>query len=161
VKSGRILHIIYFIFLTTLVISFASCDKYRFYEKNKEIKDGVWNRSEVIRFEVPVNDTLFRYNFFVNIRNSTDYGFANLFLFLNTIYPDHKISRDTLECLLADREGKWYGHGMGDIKTCRIMIKKGLRFPQKGLYAFEFEQGMRVENLKGIHDIGLRIEKVH
>ena len=115
----------------------------------------------MIRFEVPVNDTFFRYNFFVNIRNSTDYGFANLFIFLNTIYPDHKMSRDTLECMLADREGKWYGRGMGDIKTCRIMIKKGLRFPQKGLYAFEFEQGMRVENLKGIHDIGLRIEKIH
>jgi gliding motility-associated lipoprotein GldH len=32
-------------------------------------------------------------------------------------------------------------------------------FPHKGIYRFELEQAMRVKELKGIRDVGIRIEK--
>jgi hypothetical protein len=30
----------------------------------------------------------------------------------------------------------------------------------KGTYEFSIQHGMRIENLKGVYDIGLRIEKI-
>ena len=39
------------------------------------------------------------------------------------------------------------------------MLQQALRFPLKGIYSFHLEQAMRDEQLEGIEDIGLRIEK--
>ena len=33
-------------------------------------------------------------------------------------------------------------------------------FPAKGIYQFKIQHGMRVEDLKGIYDFGVRIEKI-
>jgi gliding motility-associated lipoprotein GldH len=150
-----------FIFLLFILgVAFTSCDPNRIYDKFKDIKDGVWNRTETVKFEVQIDDTLSYNNVFVNVRNSGNYKFSNLYLFLSTIYPNNKISRDTVDCLLADDKGKWLGKGLGDLKDCRYLFKRGVRFHQKGMYTFEFEQAMRVEKLDGIKSVGIRIEKM-
>jgi gliding motility-associated lipoprotein GldH len=69
------------------------------------------------------------------------------------------LSKDTLECELADYSGKWYGKGIGSVKFNRFMFRKGMRFRASGKYVFELEQAMRVRDLTGIRDIGLRVEK--
>ncbi|NVO01955.1 MAG: gliding motility lipoprotein GldH [Bacteroidetes bacterium] len=149
----------YSLLLILISVFFMSCDNNRYYEKNKEISDGLWNNKEIIRFEVPLTDTTNLYNFIINIRTKTTYPYSNLFLFMNTVYPDRKASRDTMEILLANSKGKWLGEGSGEIKLNRIMLKKRMRFPQTGLYSFEFQQSMRVDVLDGIIDFGIRIEK--
>ena len=106
-----------------------------------------------------IDDISSSYSFFLNIRNTGDYPFSNLFLFLKTTYPDGRTTRDTIECTLADNEGKWLGSGMSDVKFNRLLFSKGVRFPQKGNYGFELEQGMRISDVKGISDIGIRLEK--
>lgn len=151
-------------FLTFIMIiitlSFWACDENRIFEKNKKIPESGWNKLEMIRFEVPIQNTIIRYNFYINIGNTTDYKFSNLFLFIKTIYPDRNISRDTVECTLSDKNGLWLGNGMGSLKNNNILFRKGFLFPKSGLYSFEFEQAMRVDVLKGISNIGLRIEKL-
>ena len=149
----------YSLLLILISVLFMSCDNNRYYEKNKEISDGLWNNKEIIRFEVPLTDTTNLFNFIINIRTKTTYPYSNLFLFMNTVYPDRKASRDTMEILLANSKGKWLGEGSGEIKLNRIMLKKRMRFPQTGLYSFEFQHSMRVDVLDGIIDFGIRIEK--
>ncbi len=129
------------------------------YDHTKKVPGSVWNEDESIRFEVPVEDTNYLYRFFLNIRHSTDYRYANLFFFINTTFPDGTQARDTVECLLADKTGKWLGRGITNIRDYQVMLRSGLRFPQKGTYVFEFEQAMREQELAGIKDIGLRIIK--
>jgi gliding motility-associated lipoprotein GldH len=154
----RKIRFILLVFVTA--IAFYSCDSNRVYDKFKDIKDGIWNQTETVRFEVQIDDTLSYHNIFINVRNSGDYKFSNLYLFLNAVYPDRKVSRDTVDCLLADSKGKWLGKGLGDLKDCRYLFKRGFRFHQKGIYTFEFEQAMRVEKLDGIKSVGIRIEKM-
>lgn len=155
VKMNSLKHIL---FLFSLLI-FSSCDHNRVYEENKEISDMVWNADEKISFEVDVTDTIYGNNFYVNIRNADNYGYSNIYLFVNTKFPDGKIAKDTLECILADENGKWLGSGAGDIWDNRILFKKNVRFPMKGKYIFTYEQAMRVADLPMIMDVGLRIEK--
>ena len=136
-----------------------SCDSKRFFEENKSIEKSVWNYKDKAIFNVLITDILSSYDFSINLRNSGNYQYSNIYLFLKTVFPDGKIARDTIECQLADYEGKWLGSGISTVKFNRFLFQKGVRFPQKGQYVFEVEQAMRVSDLKGISDIGIRIEK--
>ena len=137
----------------------SSCDSNRYFEENKPVENGKWSSSDKLRYEVPVSDTVSQYDFYLNIRNSTGYSFSNLWLFIHTTNPEGKMARDTMECLLADHTGKWFGSGSGSIKFNRFLVQKGVQFPRKGKYIFEIEQAMRVKDLKGIMDVGIRMEK--
>jgi gliding motility-associated lipoprotein GldH len=145
--------------LLFLVLFLASCDKNRVFEKNVDIKDYIWDVKDVKSFDLVVTDTVTPHNFYVNVRNSDSYPYSNLYLFIKTIFPNGKHSRDTLECILANDEGRWLGNGLGDIWDNQILFKRAKRFPLAGKYTFQIEQGMRLSKLPQIMDVGLRIEK--
>ena len=146
-------------FFLVSVAAFISCDSRKVFEENREIRSSTWNVGDKKAFNVVVNDIFAQYNFYINIRNKGDYQYSNIYLFLRTIFPDGRIAKDTIECELADYEGKWLGSGISDVKFNRFLFQKGVRFPKKGEYVFELEQAMRVADLKGISDIGIRVEK--
>jgi len=148
-----------FIFIFTTFHALQSCDSKRYYEENIRIEKGIWKSKEKAKFIVTINDIQRPYACYINLRNSTDYPYSNIFLFLKTVFPDGKTARDTIECQLADYNGKWRGSGISNVKFNRFLFQKGIRFPQKGQYIFEVEQAMRIPDLKGISDIGIRLEK--
>jgi gliding motility-associated lipoprotein GldH len=135
--------LVFFAFLIT------ACDDKRFYENNLPIKNEIWNINDKPFFEVKVEDTIQLFN--------SSYEYSNIYLFLNTYYPNGEQSRDTIECILADSKGYWLGKGR-EIIEHQILFKRGVSFPMSGVYRFEFEQAMRKDELKDILDIGLRIE---
>lgn len=138
---------------------FVSCDSARIFEQNQEIPESGWAQSNVVKFDVDIKDPATAAHFYVNVRNADGYPYANVFLFIKTVFPNGKFSSDTLECVLADENGKWLGTGIGDLYDNQIPFKRNVRFPQAGTYHFEIEQGMRMENVPLILDVGLRIEK--
>ena len=147
--------LIFLVFLCTLY----ACNSNVIFDKNKQIENAVWKSSDVIKFTVPLTDSVQACNFFINIRNSAEYQYSNIFLFIKTFYPNGKISIDTVECYLADKEGKWLGKRSGKVIDNRILFRRAVQFRQKGTYSFEFEQAMRVDELRGVEDFGIRIEK--
>lgn len=142
-----------------ILILLTSCDPKRVYENYLPTDKNLWNRYDIKKFDVQIKDTTIFYDFYINIRNTTDYPYSNMFIFFNTQFPDGQLFRDTLECQLADLQGRWLGKGIGKIKDNRIRFKSMVRFPRSGTYLFSVEQAMRVVDLQGITDIGLRIEK--
>jgi len=154
--------VIKFIFLVSLMaFILTSCDRNRVFDENKEIQNTVWNRHNIISFKVPVADTLSINKIFVNIRHSGQYEKSNMYLFINIIDPSGNKLRDTVNCILADDKGKWYGSGLGDIFSCQILYKNNISFPHSGNYTFELEQAMRMDNLKNVEDVGIRVEKIN
>jgi len=147
------------ILILIFLLVFSSCDSKRVFEENKSIEKSSWKVTNKPVFSVSIDDIAISYNIFLNIRNRMDYPYSNIYLFLKTTFPDGKISLDTIEFLLADYDGRWLGSGVGSVKFNKFLFQKGIYFPQKGKYTFEFEQAMRVNELKGITDIGLRIER--
>ena len=148
-----------FFFALLASVVFQACDSKRFFEENKQIGKNNWNNKENVKFVVYIDDTQSRYSFYINVRNSTDYPYSNIYLFLKTVFPEGETAKDTIECQLADYSGKWTGSGITNLKFNRFLFQKGIRFPRKGQYTFELEQAMRVRELKGISDIGIRLEK--
>lgn len=151
----------FFIFagLLLALASFSSCDDNQFYEENRDIKDGVWAINDKLLFDFDVPDSVTKYNFFFNIRNTDDYPYSNIYVFFKTTLPNGKNRVDTLEFPLADETGRWYGKGQGDVHDCRLIWKQGVRFPSAGKYHMEVEQAMRMEKLPGVLNAGIRIER--
>jgi gliding motility-associated lipoprotein GldH len=119
----------------------------------------IWKLTDIPTFKVPITDTLTSNNVIFTIRSGSSYPFRNIYLFVTTTSPDGKNITDTLQYNLADEKGKWFGKGFGDIRELNLPYKSNVFFPLKGTYVFKIQHGMRIEDLKGIYDIGLRIEK--
>lgn len=147
-----------------IIFSLLSCDSNRIYEKNISIENAVWDLSHKPFFEYNNVDTIYKVNLKANIRHSSSYPYSNLWLFINTIDPTGELKTDTLECVLAQKDGKWLGNGFGDIWDIQCQFKS-YRFRKQGIYTFEVEQAMRhgdlakIEQLPGLMEVGFRIEK--
>lgn len=145
--------------LISLLMALTGCDDRRFYEKTAKIPEGIWRSDNILPFPVVISDTLATYNLYIDIRNDLGYQYSNLYIFFRTIHPNGRLTRDTIEFTLADYDGKWIGSGSGSLRSVRFMFQQGLRFRMTGNYLFMLEQAMRTEELKGIRDIGFRIDK--
>jgi gliding motility-associated lipoprotein GldH len=145
--------------LAILALLFTGCDKSMVFEENQHLQGGSWPFRETLKFSTGISDLSQRYNFYFNIRINSDYKYANLFLFMKTGYPNGKISVDTIECYLADIEGRWLGQRSGNYIDNRILFRRNLKFALAGDYSFEFEQAMRDSTLTSVEDFGIRIEK--
>lgn len=153
-----------FAFSFFLILIF-SCDSKTLISMNKELP-GVWKKQEVITFNLPELDSLKGYNLFVNLRNTNDYEFNNLFLIVAMKFPYGKIVTDTLEYKMAKPDGTWLGIGIGDVKDNKLWYKENVSFKEKGTYKVSISHAMRnngdvngVKNLDGIIDVGFSVEK--
>ncbi len=148
-----------------MALCLTGCDKARVFDQYKNLPNQ-WNRDSVITFKVNGLDSLQTYNLFINLRNTDAYSFSNIYLVTRINFPHGKVIQDTLEYNMAYPDGKWMGVGIGDVKTSKLWFKKDVRFTEKGTYVFKIRQAMRrngekdgIKNLKGITEVGLRIEK--
>ena len=145
--------------LFVLIFLATACDKAVFYNETVHLKNDDWKATDTLFYSFYSKDTLTSYNFYFEVRNTTDYDLQNLYLFITAYYPGNSYSRDTAECILAAPDGKWYGKGMGKHKDNRFLFRKGVRFRKPGNYVVAVNQAMRKETLKGISDIGILIKK--
>ena len=145
--------------IASVLIVITGCDQNRVFEKYKSIPESGWNKDSLISFDIPVESTTQNHNLYINVRNEITYSYSNLWLFIEIVQPDGKALKDTCEITLALPTGKWLGKGFGGLKTVQSIYKRNVYFPEIGHYKINIQQGMREANLKGISDIGLRVEK--
>jgi len=145
----------------------VSCDSKRVFDEYTSISDGFWDANNTVAFNFSVSDTIAQKNLFFNIRNNNDFAFSNLFLITELTFPDgHKV-KDTLEYDMADKTGRFLGTGFSEIKENKLFYKENILFPNSGNYTVTINHAMRKGNevaglktLKGITDVGFRIEKI-
>jgi len=140
-------------------LAFSSCNRDAVFDSYVAIPHELWNADSLASFNFAISDTASPYDIMVNLRNSADYPFQNLYLFISIYAPNGGFVRDTFECFLADDNGRWTGRGNGRIRDNRFLYRHGVKFFQPGNYRIELQQAMRVEDLKGIADVGVRIEQ--
>ena len=147
------------VLILTFLLLLLSCNSNVVYTDSRAMADETWKLMDIPVFKVPISDTLNSNNVIFTIRNGSSFPFRNIYLFVTTTSPDGKQITDTLQYNLADEKGNWYGKGFGDIHELNLPYKSNVFFTRKGIYEFKIQHGMRIENLKGVYDFGLRIEK--
>ncbi len=145
--------------LLLIVFMSTACNRDVFHAESVHLKNNEWKSADTLFYTFNSQDTLQAYDFYFEVRNTTDYDMQNLYLFITAFYPDNTYSRDTAECILAAPDGQWYGKGMGRHKDNRFLFRKGVHFRKPGKYQIAVNQAMRIETLKGISDVGILIKK--
>jgi gliding motility-associated lipoprotein GldH len=139
----------------------VSCGKNVIYSDSNTMQGKTWRLRDIPVFKVPVTDTINSNNIYLVLRTGSSYPYRNIFLFVTTFSPERKSITDTLEYDIADEKGNWYGKGFGDIHELKLPYKKNVFFPVSGEYQISVQHGMRIEDLKGVYDLGLRVEKTN
>lgn len=152
----------FFIFFGLLVL--LSCDQTRVYDKYQSLPNE-WHKDTIVSFNLEAPDTINKYHLFINLRNSSDYGYSNIFLITEINFPYGKVVNDTLEYEMAKPSGEWLGTGFGEVKENKLWYKESFQFPEAGQYTVNIQQAMRkrdsvtgIEKLEGVTEVGLRIE---
>lgn len=154
-----------FLIFLLVVFTIISCDSNRVYDQYQSMENNTWLQSDIITFDFSISDTISKNNIFINLRNNKDYEFSNLFMITKMDFPNGTKIIDTLEYEMTDKLGNFLGSGYTDIKQNKLFYKENVQFLEEGDYRFQVEQAMRkngniqgLDSLKGITDIGLRIE---
>jgi len=149
----------FLIFLTS-VITLTACRDNVLFNEAQDMPAKTWVLSDVPAFRVPVDDTLHSNNISFSIRTGSSYPFRNIYLFVTTISPRGAVLTDTLQYNLADEKGKRYGKGFGDIRELTLPFRLNVYFPEKGTYTVKVRHGMRLQELKGVYDFGMRVDRI-
>ncbi len=149
---------LFFLTSISILVVLISCNSQSFYDHNEKTPQ-LWSSDDTLHFNFEVTDTINPYNMYINLRNTTDYEYSNIYFFMQIHFPDGRKAIDTLEIFLADRNGKWLGKGMGKNKDQQVLFRKRGRFPMSGNYHICIEQAMRKKQLMGIKSVGIRIER--
>jgi gliding motility-associated lipoprotein GldH len=154
---------LFVLFLTAVFL--VSCESDTVFSEVRAM-DGHWGAAEVVAFKLPKLDSLKKYNLFLNIRNTNEYKFNNIFLIVSMNFPHGKTVTDTLEYRMANPDGSWMGQGIGDVKENKLWYKENVQFFEDGVYTVDIAQAMRnngdvegVTKLEGITDVGFSIEE--
>lgn len=145
--------------LCILLGVFFSCSEKEVFSEFHSFSKAEWGQNDILKFQVPVYDTLSYYDVFLELRNNNDYPFRNIWLFIDSESPNGEVRSDTLNAELADIYGKWYGKGIG-VYTYSFPYELHMQYKDTGTYVYSIRQGMRENPLKGISDIGLRVSKI-
>ncbi len=151
----------YLLFAVLLALGIASCDRNVVFDQYVTIPDQGWNMDSMAVFNVNIENAQNTYNVILNIRNRSHYPNSNLWLFVDVISPSGNMVQQKVDCILADDDGRWLGSGWGDLFHVAVPYQVGVKFAESGDYTFRIVQGMRTEDLAGIHNIGLRIEQAN
>ena len=70
-----------------ILFLFSACDnKQVLVDKYVEVPSGIWADDNVVTIEFDVIDTSIKNNFYITIRNTEDYKYSNLYLFVTTVF---------------------------------------------------------------------------
>jgi len=152
-------------FLLVLISLLYACDKKQVIDVYENTGTS-WSEKEVISIDFEAPDTIKKYDLIVNIRNNNEYEFSNLFLIVALENPNGDLKIDTLEYLMTKPDGTFLGNGFSDVKENKLLYKENHQFDTLGKHQVRIEQAVRKkgnivgeEPLKGITDVGFRIEK--
>ena len=150
-----------FLLLFIAVVFLVSCGKNVIFTDSYAMQGKTWSLRDIPVFKIPVRDTLNSNSIYLILRTGSSYPYRNIFFFVTTTSPDGKSLTDTLEYDIADEKGNWYGKGFGDIHELKLPYKTNVFFPVSGEYQISVQHGMRIEELKGVYDFGLRVERTN
>lgn len=154
-----------FLGLLITILTLVACDSKHVHDEYQSISN-TWKKGAILNYSFKAPDTINSYNLFLNIRNNNDYEFSNLFLIVGLNSPEGNRTIDTLEYEMTTPRGEWLGTGFSDIKENKLWLKEQFQFTENGEYTLSIEHAIRkngdtkgVSELKGITDVGFRIEK--
>jgi gliding motility-associated lipoprotein GldH len=147
--------------LLIVLLSWISCnDGHKvIYHDYHSISTNGWKRNDTLIYKIYPTDSMQIVRLYAEVRNSLKYPYSDLFLVVKQNLADSlKWQTDTVKFQLADNIGRWTGIGWGNYYQSTQFVKV-IRLPSHPFHAtIRVSQEMKDNVLKGITDVGFRIE---
>ena len=140
-----------------LLIGIWACGPEPVYDETIAIETEHWIYENQLDFEMEILDTTQVSELQLIIDHSVDYSFENIYLKVNTQFPDGKKQDERLSIDLADKTGKWIGKCLSENCKLKVYLLEKFKFPEQGVYHFVFEQHSRQDSLRGINALQLKV----
>ncbi|MCF0189795.1 MAG: gliding motility lipoprotein GldH [Marinilabiliaceae bacterium] len=159
-RGVSFLHKYIYLISLLMLVSTGCVDRNCVYNEYIALPNVGWNSDSLAVFYPDQIDKGQRYDVLLQLRTQNSYPYSNLWLFVDIEAPDGHVVRDTIECMLAEPNGKWLGDGWGSLYSIQIPLMRDVAFKEPGRYGYRFSQAMRDSSIIGVHSIGLKIDKV-
>lgn len=148
---------------TILCLTFLlfSCTEERYFEDNHDFDNRIWTMDETAEFNFEIDSLELPYQIKLNIRNTIDYPYRNLYIQYRLQDSTSLIEENLVNVNLFEaKSGQPYGTHQSDIYSHQLVLQDSVFFNEKGNYKIELKQYMRENELEGIVSSGIRIEQI-
>lgn len=143
--------------LILAVVFFASCQPKAVLDEKKTFPEGQWTHADTLDFEMVMEDTVGKYDLFLDLEHSPEFANQNLYVKIYTRFPGGQRLGKLVSLELADKSGAWYGRCNKERCRLTIPIQERAFFDAPGSYLFTIEQFTRLDPLPGVSSVGMRI----
>jgi gliding motility-associated lipoprotein GldH len=141
--------------------TFAACGPDFITEQRHEIaNNGSWTYADTCDFAFQIDDTSHLYNLYLELESADTFRTQNIYLQLQTKFPNGRRIQMTPSFDVYDVHGKPIGRCSDGHCTQRILMQEKAFFNQSGQYVITVGQWMRQDSLPGIRAVGLAVEKL-
>ncbi len=138
----------------------SSCSQPHYFEAKIKVPNQTWNYDSIVHFGVPINDSSKFYRLWLVIKHEESYPYANLWLKVITKCPCGAIKVDTVNIWFLDQHQRFIGTGIGKTWTVIWPFQDSVKFPTNGIMDVYIQHIMRKNNITGIKEIGLIVDKL-
>lgn len=151
-----------FVILLILSVLLSCQPKDRVYVEHKDLSQNVeWLKSDIIEFEIPVNDKNQLYNMSISFRYANGYRFKTIDLKINETSPSGKTQSFNFSTEVRDNEGNYIGDPGYDIWDSEHLMIEKKEFKEAGVYSYTIQHTMPVDPLNYAMEIGMILDLVN
>lgn len=152
-----------FLALLVMIILFMAnaCSDPYVYREKKTIPGGRWSYADTLDFKIPVSDTAALYNLYIQFVHADTFPNQNIYLKLYTRFPDNRRISRVRSFEFFDLEGHPLGKCSGGNCTTKVLLQDNVYFNLRGDYVITLEQFTRHDNIPGISEVELSLEKTN
>lgn len=156
-----IFQICYCIVIAISFFTIASCDppNYIFEDSASFSQEKPWLYSDSLVYNFKIKDTNRYYHLLLEIDHNKKYQWENLYVKIDTKFPNQILQSSTLSITLADESGEWYSDCRGKTCTFYLPLQEQAIFPILGEYQIKIFPWMRQDTIKDIYRIGFKVER--
>jgi len=140
-----------------LLICLIACSEKPLYEQTYELSSDGWAYDDEQVFTFTSQDSLSTFDIILDIVHEEAYAYENLYILINTTFPDGQIVEDQISIPFIGTSGAWQGRPLQDDRLLRVYLQQEVRLQQLGTYTITIEQHSRERTLQGIKRLHLSL----
>ena len=135
-------------------MAFSSCGPAAIHSEKMET-NGEWSYDNKLSSTIDIQDIDKNYDLALKLNHSQEFYYQNIYLQIETVFPDGKKITEPLSLDLANKAGNWIGKCSGE--TCEIVfsLQDNFKFKNTGKHQFTIGQYSRDRMLEGVNEIEL------
>lgn len=148
----------YIFLFAFLVIGLTSCSDRPVISISQSI-NGDWNYDSPLIYSLDIQSDDTVYDLILELTYSTDFNYQNIYVNIETQYPNGEKVDDVISINLTDGAGTFLGNCNNKECDIEILLQEKFKFKDIGTHIISISQHSRKENIPGISEGKLKLFK--